>query len=651
MARLYALLVGVDRYQTVKPDLSGCANDVELAANLLRERIDAAELDLKQLCNEQATRTAVIDAFRSHLGQAGPQDTALFWFSGHGSTAPLPAEIWSTEESGECQTTVLHDSRTGTVPDLYDKELALLADEVVAGGALMLSILDSCHSRSGMRGEDDLPPRLAPALKDPPAPDDLLPGLLRAASTPGHRPGRHITLAACQEHEVANETHPPGTGVHGAFSHAIGQALSRVGPTATYRDVWSHAHALVGARFRGQSPSLEVSTEDLADREFLGGTLRRPAADVTMRHHRGAWEVNVGTLHGLVCVPGEETTLAVYGVRPIRQVRVVRPGDLRSLVEPIGWEPEVETQYRMILTEVPFPPVTVALDVDPDLGERISTAVHTAGPGGRPSPHIRIADDQDTGHTGKLLRVHRPEPGDLLITSADRVPLTGPLTTDTAGVTRTVDHLEHIARWLQIRTLNNPRSALDDRISLEIVPARPGERTLPADREALPSGRVELHYLNTGSGWTPPSVFVRIHNTGPNRLYCVLLDLTDQFRMDPDLFDGAFVRSEWAAVAGRGGPITMSLPPDRPIVPGSHVTDWFLLLASEEEFSSESFYLPRLGEAPRSVRSAGTGLRGVLGRLGLLAARRDGSMNLDAITDWTAKIVEVRTSVPEANRS
>ncbi|WP_306215944.1 hypothetical protein, partial [Actinoplanes sp. RD1] len=458
-----------------------------------------------------------------------------------------------------------------------------------------------------------------------------------------------IALAACQEHELANEARRDGV-VHGVFSHAVGRALSRVGPGASYRAVWSHARALVEARYRQQLPALEVFAADLADREFLGGALHRPAADVTMRHFQGTWEVNVGTLHGLVCVPGEETRLAVYGARPIREVRVVRPGDLRSSVEPVGWVPDVKAQYRMVLTQVPLPPVAVVVEGDPEMGERITTAVCTAGPGGGPSPHIRVATDTDAVHADKLVRLHCRESGDLLVTSADRVPLTGPVTADATGVARTVDHLEHIARWLQIRTLTNPRSGLDEQICLEIVPALPGERTLPADREALPEGKVELHYRPDASGWTPPSVFVRIRNTGPKRLYCVLLDLTDRFRMDPDLFEGAFVRAEWAAVAGRGGPITMSLPPGRPVKPGSHVTDWFLLLASEEEFSSEAFYLPRLGETLRSMsapRSAGPGLRGVLGRLGLIATRRDSSMALDSVADWTAKIVEVCTSVPE----
>jgi hypothetical protein len=637
---LHALLVGIDRYQEVRPWLSGCSNDVDLAAALLRERVGEEDLHLRELRNEEATRDAVIDAFREHLGQAGPEDTALFWFCGHGSTSLLPKEIWYAEESGTCQTLICYDSRSGDVPDLYDKELAVLADEV--RGAMLVSILDSCHSRSGLRGQEDgepaLPPRLVSAALEAPAPQHLLPELLRAAEDPsrplpGARAPRHVALAACQEHQLARERYRDGV-IHGVFSHAIGRALSRVGPEATYRQVWSHAGALVQEQVPSQSPAIETADPVLADREFLGGELHRPAAGVTMRHFRGAWEVDVGTLHGLVWTAGEETRLAVLGARPLLQVRVVRAGPLRSGVEPVDWVPDVETQYRMVITEVPFPPVTVVVPED----SPVAAGIRTAGECGGPSPHVRV------GPQGPL----RVSADQQIIGAGDR-PLTDPVPPGEAGVRRVVGDLEHIARWMQVRSLRNPRSALDGRIHLEIVEARPGERVLPADRAPITGDRIDLHYRRDDDGWKAPSIFVRVRNSGPDPLYCALLDLTDRFRMDPDLFDGAFVRAQWSAVAGRGGPIRVTLPPDRPVVPGASVTDWLLLLASDQEFSSEAFHLPRLGEVARAasaVRSAGPGLRGVLGRLGLIAARRDLVGDPDSVADWTAEIVRIRATVP-----
>ena len=148
MSMVYALLVGIDTYRLPHLDLQGCVNDIELAERMLRDRIDPADLALRTLRNEQATRAEIIRCFRDHLGAAGPADVALFWFSGHGSTGPLPEEIWFAESAGTCQTTVCHDSRD-TAHDLYDKELALLVHEVVSTGAHLVTIKDSCHARSG----------------------------------------------------------------------------------------------------------------------------------------------------------------------------------------------------------------------------------------------------------------------------------------------------------------------------------------------------------------------------------------------------------------------------------------------------------------------------------------------------------------------
>src|SRR5689334_20359608 len=84
---LRALLVGIDRYEPPVPRLHGCVNDVEAVARLLTRRAaDAGDrLELVVLRDQEASRHAVIDAFRSHLGAAGGDDTALFYYSGHGS--------------------------------------------------------------------------------------------------------------------------------------------------------------------------------------------------------------------------------------------------------------------------------------------------------------------------------------------------------------------------------------------------------------------------------------------------------------------------------------------------------------------------------------------------------------------------------------
>jgi hypothetical protein len=78
----YALLIGINQYDPTSfiPSLEGCTNDVQAMQAYLQGRVaqDNGNLHLKTLLNEQATRQAVIDGFRNHLCQAGPDDVALF---------------------------------------------------------------------------------------------------------------------------------------------------------------------------------------------------------------------------------------------------------------------------------------------------------------------------------------------------------------------------------------------------------------------------------------------------------------------------------------------------------------------------------------------------------------------------------------------
>ena len=69
------------------------------------------------LLDGDATRAAVVDGFRTHLTQAGPDDTVLFYYSGHGSQEYAPPEFWAVEPDHLDETLVCFDSRQ---PDQWD---------------------------------------------------------------------------------------------------------------------------------------------------------------------------------------------------------------------------------------------------------------------------------------------------------------------------------------------------------------------------------------------------------------------------------------------------------------------------------------------------------------------------------------------------
>ncbi|BCJ76946.1 hypothetical protein CS0771_64900 [Catellatospora sp. IY07-71] len=649
MPKVHALLVGIDRYKLPELDLQGCVNDVDLAEALLRDRVAPGDLVVERLLDEQATRAGIIEAFRRHLGGLGPGDIALFWYSGHGSTAPLPEEIWYAESAGMCQTVVCHDSRAD-VADLYDKELGILAHEVVTTGAQLVTIMDSCHSRSGMR---DVPvpgtkARLAPASTTAPALRDLLPELVAAAAdpkraAPGLQLPGHVALAACNEWERAREW-PFADGWHGVFTEALGHALARLGPHATYRQVFSHARCRVEGWRSSQVPTLEA-LGDLADLEFLGGTLRPRASRISMRHLHGRWELDAGAMHGVVA----DARFGVHHAAPLQQVRVLSVHVRHSVVEPVGWAPDEEKHYEMVLTDVPLPPVAVSIEADPDVTARLTGTVQVSGPGGGPSPHVRLVRPADPFTSGLRLRVRQDHArGTVQIFGLDDRSLADPVGADDGGIEQTVRRLEHIARWLQIRNLPSASPALAEAIQIELVPA-PADGSRPArGHEPPPVNDLVLDYTWNGTSWVPPTVFIRLRNTTDRRLFCVLLDLTDRYRMHANLFPGEYVEGGWTAEAGHGGAVAFRLPPDRPVEKGAFVTDWLVLLVAEEPFSSAPFSLPRLGERSRSVsRDTLPGINGVLDRLGMRAVQRDVElMPPPTALDWAVKVVEVTTRVP-----
>ncbi|MBE1484392.1 caspase family protein [Plantactinospora soyae] len=651
MAKLYALLVGIDDYRRPMEPLDGCRNDLGHVEELLRGRVAAADLRLRTLLDAQATRAAVVGGFRRHLGQAGPDDTALFWFSGHGSTAPLPPDMPFAEASGDCQTMVCYDSRHDDVPDLYDKELAVLVHEVVDRGAHLVTVQDCCHSESGMRGAaSGLRARVAPPVNVAPLPGTLLPELGAGGLVPGAQDPRHVALSACQAFELANELQF-GKRAYGAFTRALLQAVAHLGGDATYREVMAVARTRVNVRYRQQVPVLEPRDPGgIADRRFLGGLLRPAAAQVTMLRVDGTWTIDIGSLHGLTApVDGEETRFAVHGSSPLQEVRVTAVQTERSVVEPVGWRPDGRRPYQVVLSRVPLPVVGVTIDGEADGGVigRLTDAIAVAAPGGGPSPHVRVVSARELAGDGPGLRVTVRHGGPLQITSLDGVPLATPVAADEAGIRQTVQDLEHVARWLHIRNLDNPGSALRDAVRLEVLPAAPGERILADDqRPDLGPGPITAAYTRTADGWEPPSIFIRLTNTTDHRLYCVLLDLTDTHRIHAALFPGEHIAAHWTTAAGNGRPIRLTLPRGRTLEPGARVSDWFMLVVAEEPFSAEPFQLPRLREKAEPGKRGVAAFTGIPDRLGLAAARRDAETAPATGTDWAVTVVEVTTTVP-----
>ena len=679
---VYALVVGINAYLPPIPALYGCINDVERISTVLSERLGSS-LHQVTLVNEQATRAAVIDGWLQHLGQAGPGDVALFYYSGHGGEEPAPPELVHLEGTQRLQNLICFDSNRRTngklVRALADKELAALIRQVAAGGAHVAVLLDCCHSGSGTRdvsvgirqwiadpaslsGADR---DVAMELADPRAVGDFVPG----AMDPPSSPADHVALSACQDFQVAKEITVDGA-IRGAFSAALIDALAALGPASTYRSVLAAVRNRIGRTTSEQDPVLHpVDAGGRADALFCDGTIQPAQPAYLVSQAKDGWWVDAGAVHGLSApVGGEEFQLACIDPATSAAagtVRVVAVEAGRSRVEPLGWTP-VDTTYRAVVSSVPLPPASIVFDAcddasGPAVVDALRAAIASAGPGGVPSVHI-VAASAATA-TGLTLRVAVQPFGE----GAPRIrilrPDGTPATADTAGVdaaavSTAVSRLEHIARWEQLRLLGEQRSGLSGAIELVMYPAAANEPSLPADRSPMPSVdggyRLEYSAVDDGHGadrtLVAPWVFIQLRNTTDRPLYVALLDLTDRYQCHAALFATERIDAGHSVTVLGGRAIQVTLPSGRPVVPGASARDLLKVVVSEANFDASALELPMLDEPPTRSGSR-PAARNTLERLAGIAISRDfGTAQADVLPapEWSATVVPAITVVPAA---
>lgn len=671
---IYALLVGIDAYLPPINPLYGCRNDLAALETFLRARA-GTDLQLLVLCDDEAPRDAVVDAFRTHLGAAGPGDVALFAFFGHGSEEPAPPEIAALEPTGRLQTLLLHDC--GRRVDgklrrpLADKELSLLIADVAATGAHVVTILDCCHAgggtrdpfarpRSWMPRPDDVDPAHRDVVVELAAPrpsTEFLRDALAQWSAP--RPP-HVALAACRSDETAKE-HRVGETTRGAFSVALMESLDVLGARTTYRSLLATVRARVERSAEEQRPELyPLDVGGLGDTLFLDGAVVPVAATFTVTRGLDGWEVDGGVVHGFRDPVGDEAFVLACtddAGATLGKVRVTSVEIGRSLVEPIGWEP-ADRAHPAVVVGVPLPAAEVQLDPPVDGGppetdvaavaELVHAAVATAGPGGGPSPSIRIVEPATASPGALRLRVLVPSAATARILRADGSPIVGDVAvSDDAGARLLVSRLEHIARWELIRGLGDHPSGLADAVSLHVYEARPGETRRPPDREPLPTdGSCVLAYTQQLDGsWIAPAVFLELLSHAERDLHVAVLDLTDRFRCHP-------VVPTVQLGAGRpfaledGKPIAASLPAGEEPSPGAFVRDWLKVIVSDVPFEATAFTMQPLGQPPpprtRSVPGS------TLERLAARAITRDigAAPGDEPAAQWAASTLLLEVRVP-----
>ncbi|MEP7333937.1 MAG: caspase family protein [Terracoccus sp.] len=541
---LYALLVGIDAYPAPVPTLRGCVGDITAADAMLRARVGEKGVSALVLTDARATRRAVTDGFRTHLGQATADDVAVFYYSGHGSQQVCPPELWGGEPDHRNETVVCVDSRLPGGWDLADKELALLVAEVAASGCHLLVVLDCCHSGTGTRDLDETV-RLAPEDERPRPASTFLEstadgavGATRTLSAEGGATaGRHVLLAACRADELAKEI--TVLGAHrGALSAALEATMRDGDGSITYREMLRAVTAGVLRRAGQQHPQLETADATELDRPFLGGAIPATPRQLTLSRLPDGWSIDYGAVHGMPEPIGDDSTeLAVYPLTaktsgtPLATATVTSVLPDRSLVT-LSAPLDEGSIYRAVVTGIPLRPLQVAVrgaDADTALLRAAARAVD-------PTLLTLVADAPDAD-----LTVEAIDEG-FVIT---RPGVTRPLVPVVAGdgrAQRTMAALEHVARWLRLAAVHNPVTHLAaGAVALSL--------TSPSGRLAH-DGALSISYAD---GVAPP-FSVTLQNTTETPLWAALIDLTETY----GIFTDAVPSGSVALEAGQSMTITLT---------------------------------------------------------------------------------------------
>ncbi len=265
-----AILVGINHYggdAADCPKLRGCINDLELQRQLLIHRFGFEPSNILTLSNRQATRSKVQGAIIDHfIGQMGPNDTAVFHFSGYGST------VNTSEASNSQRTLVLHDS-CDSEDELSDwPEESLLSLLTALPSDRVLAVLDTSYALPAL-SVNSTALRARSRLSPPPAPFDSLHQELEAQRISalqgkGSKENSAVILRASQLRDVAVEFESQA-GPVGLLTYCFTQQLWQ-----------SSTHKTLGNTLEGATARLQQSLgldqqPQLANAKFQGRTLTK----------------------------------------------------------------------------------------------------------------------------------------------------------------------------------------------------------------------------------------------------------------------------------------------------------------------------------------------------------------------------------------
>ncbi|GAB3644154.1 caspase family protein [Spirosoma arcticum] len=622
--KVYALIVGIDKYdisvmlqEKVRfPALRGCVNDAQAIKNYL-ETSQTTPVDTVLLTNEAASKSAIVDAFQTHLGQAKAGDVALFYFSGHGTQEWADRTVWTSETDGRLECLACYyDGQTADNFLLADKELRYLIGQLTAGKSAaerpqIVLIFDCCHSGDNTRNGElmstafaDVVERRIPFSFEQRAWDQFIFGKTIAEDTVRQQgvavalpEGTHVQFSACESDESALEV-----GGEGVFTKTLLNVLRQAGGPISYYALRSRVRQYLRNVFE-QRPRIYVANADdaLLYANFLnqpGQTNAVTTGEIVYVPATGSWVMNRGAIHGVT------PELAAF--------TVTNPGD-----------PSVTYQAKVTAVQVDHANLTFDEPAPADQKATYQTAI----PGLMTLPIAVCVNHQDSSPAeqkqlmdrlldqtiGYVVPQDDESQADYVVQNRDGRyyltlpndpfrPLTQPV--DAGSPTTALqlaDQLRHLSQWAFMEALTNASAnALPDNL-LQVECTRLNEDGTEGSI-LNPDGSISIEYGKGGDGVWRSAFRMKVTNPTPTKLYCAVLYLDTEFQsflgfLNPTTYLLEPGNSVYLGINGKDV-IKSRLPTVMQAYNWSSRIEHLKLIVSTEEFDVQALALAPLPEPP-----------------------------------------------------
>ena len=226
-----ALVIGVGQYEDPEWGIINGDKDV-LYVNSFLEKAMFPNTNIQKLVNQQATKSAIVDAFKTLAWQSNKGDIVYVHFSGHGQQMK---DMNNDEKDGLDECWIPYDAyRKPCDKDRGEKHLSddevncylnIIRDKIGDSGKLLV-VIDACHSGDATRGEDDEVVRgvtdIFEAIKSMLWHTSIGRGSSDVNPDARLNDERWITISACKSDQVNTEMRNPAVG---KLTYALSEIL------------------------------------------------------------------------------------------------------------------------------------------------------------------------------------------------------------------------------------------------------------------------------------------------------------------------------------------------------------------------------------------------------------------------------------------